>query len=57
MLLLRGEMSELLDEATAARMAEGLDDFTFVTVARRGHAPLLTEPEAVEAIDGFLERF
>ena len=56
MLVLRGELSDLLSAATVERMAREHPNLTAVTVPRRGHAPLLDEPECVAAIDGFLAR-
>ena len=55
-LVLRGEMSDLLGDAAAQRMATEIPDVEVVTVPRVGHAPDLDEPEAVEAIDRLLER-
>ena len=54
-LLLRGELSDVLTEATVARMQGVKPDLQVVRVPDRGHAPLLDEPVAREAIDGFLE--
>jgi pimeloyl-ACP methyl ester carboxylesterase len=54
-LLLRGENSELLLAETAAAMARAKPDLTTVTVKDRGHVPFLDEPEAVTAIDAFLQ--
>ena len=53
-LSLRGELSDLLSAATVARMQREKPDLRAVTVANRGHVPLLDEPECVEAIDEFL---
>ena len=55
-LVLRGEYSDLLPEAAAARMASEIDDVEVVTVPKVGHAPDLSEPASVEAIDRLLER-
>jgi pimeloyl-ACP methyl ester carboxylesterase len=55
-LLVRGELSDLLSEATAARMAEENPDLDVAVVPRVGHAPTLEEPEAAAAIDAFLAR-
>lgn len=56
-LILRGELSDLMSEATAERMkAEIGEEAELVTVARVGHAPTLNEPEAVAAIDRLLAR-
>ncbi len=56
LLVLRGEWSDILSEATMAEMCHRHPHCTAVTVPRRGHAPLLDEPEAVAAIDAFLAR-
>ncbi len=56
MLAIRGENSDILSAETLAEMARRRPDMTHVTVASRGHAPFLDEPEAVAAIDEFLER-
>ncbi len=53
-LAIRGGLSDLLSEATLAKMAEHHDGMLSVTVPNRGHAPMLDEPEAVAAIDAFL---
>jgi pimeloyl-ACP methyl ester carboxylesterase len=50
----RGELSDLLSEATFGRMLETHPGMRAVTVANRGHAPMLDEPEVVSAIDAFL---
>jgi pimeloyl-ACP methyl ester carboxylesterase len=48
--VLRGENSDLLSEATVARMSEMHPGLITVTVKDRGHVPFLDEPECVEAI-------
>ena len=55
-LILRGELSDLFSEATAAAMIKRLNKATLVTVAGAGHAPTLDEPEVVAAIDALLAR-
>ena len=55
-LLLRGELSEILSARTLDKMADMLPDAEAVTVPRVGHAPMLDEPEAVAAIDRLLAR-
>jgi len=47
---LRGEHSDLLSPETHARMAEKVPGLDAVTVANRGHAPFLDEPESLAAI-------
>jgi pimeloyl-ACP methyl ester carboxylesterase len=53
-LALRGEFSDILSEDTFERMGREKPDLRRVTVRRRGHVPLLDEPECVDAIDEFL---
>lgn len=55
-LLVRGELTDLLSEQTAQDMAARSADFTRVDVPKVGHAPLLTEPVALTAIIDFLNR-
>ena len=55
-LILRGEKSDLLSEATVAKMVAEVPGAQAVTVPRVGHVPLLTEPEARAAIAGWLAR-
>ena len=56
MLALRGAHSDILSAETLARMQRETPGLVAVTVADRGHTPLLDEPECLGAIDGFLER-
>jgi len=56
MLLIRGALSDLLSAATLARMAREKPALQHITVANRGHTPLLNEPECLAAIDAFLAR-
>ena len=53
-LVIRGALSDLLSAATVERMAREKPDLKHITVANRGHAPLLNEPECVRAIDAFV---
>ena len=53
---LRGEHSDLLSPHTHARMAEEVPGLAAVTVANRGHAPFLDEPESLTAITRLLAR-
>ncbi|MFM5922693.1 MAG: alpha/beta fold hydrolase [Novosphingobium sp.] len=55
-LLLRGELSDVLAPGTFERMADALPDCDAVTVPHIGHAPMLDEPEAAAAIDRLLAR-
>ena len=54
LLVVRGEISQLLSTETFAKMQAAAPDADFVTVPGVGHAPELNEPAAVEAIDAFL---
>ncbi|WP_309662727.1 alpha/beta hydrolase [Sphingomonas sp.] len=56
LLLVRGEHSDLLSATAAQAMVEAHPDAELVTVPGVGHAPELTEPEAVAAIDGLLHK-
>jgi pimeloyl-ACP methyl ester carboxylesterase len=53
-LAIRGELSEFLTGETVERMVDAKPDLRHTVVAKRGHAPILDEPEAVSAIDDFL---
>ena len=53
-LLVRGEASDLLSEAIAAKMKKRAPKMDFVEVPGVGHAPMLDEPEAKAAIFPFL---
>lgn len=55
-LVLRGELSDVLAPTTAERMAAALPDAEVVTVPRVGHAPTFDEPEAGAAIDRLLAK-
>ena len=54
MVLVRGELSDLLTPETVAQMGARNPAMTTVTVPRVGHAPTLDEPEAFAAIDALL---
>jgi pimeloyl-ACP methyl ester carboxylesterase len=54
LLLLRGENSDILEKATAAKMVRKAKRARLVTVKGIGHAPSLDEPEAQAAIAEFL---
>lgn len=56
MLAIRGAHSDILSVATLARMQREKADLEVLTVAGRGHAPLLDEPECLAAVDLFLSR-
>ena len=55
-LALRGAISDVLSPQTFDRMATEKPDLVRVTVAGRGHPPMLDEPDSVAAIDAFLAR-
>lgn len=54
-LVLRGERSDILSEEILHRMRQRKPDLATVTVANRGHVPLLDEPECIAAIDSFVD--
>src|SRR5215469_165021 len=53
-LVIRGANSDVLSAATLERMRREKPDLAALTVADRGHPPLLDEPGCVAAIDAFL---
>lgn len=53
MLIVRGAISDILSAETATRMTQISDNAKLVKVANTGHAPTLSEPEAMEAIKEF----
>jgi pimeloyl-ACP methyl ester carboxylesterase len=56
-LVLRGELSDLLSADVAEQMAERLgEDAELVVIPAVGHTPNLEEPEAKAAIDRLLDR-
>jgi pimeloyl-ACP methyl ester carboxylesterase len=55
-LAIRGAISDVLSQETFDRMAREKPDLERVTVAGRGHPPMLDEPECIAAIDAFLAR-
>jgi pimeloyl-ACP methyl ester carboxylesterase len=55
-LALRGEISDVLSVETFERMGREKPDLVRVTVAGRGHPPMLDEPDSVAAIEAFLAR-
>ena len=56
MLVIRGALSDILSSAILARMQREKPGLETLTVERRGHAPLLEEPQVVPVIDRFLAR-
>lgn len=55
MLALRGALSDLLTPEILQAMVATHPSLRAVTIANRGHAPMLDEPAAVAAIDEFLQ--
>lgn len=56
LLVVRGELSDILSAKTAELMVKRHPDARLATVPRVGHAPILEEPQAVSAISDFLAR-
>jgi pimeloyl-ACP methyl ester carboxylesterase len=54
LLLIRGDKSNILLPATVARMQTIRPDMKVVTLPGIGHAPTLSEPDALRALDSFL---
>lgn len=54
LLVLRGEVSDLLSAEALGKMHEAVPEMKSVTVPGVGHAPMLNEPEAIAALDDFL---
>lgn len=54
LLVLRGELSDLLSEKTVAAMKQRHPGMRAVTVPRVGHAPMLDEAESLAAIESLL---
>jgi pimeloyl-ACP methyl ester carboxylesterase len=55
LLLVRGEISDLIDPAIAERMRAAAPRMAYAEVPGVGHAPMLTEPEAWAAIEKLLQ--
>jgi pimeloyl-ACP methyl ester carboxylesterase len=55
-LLVRGALSDLVEPEQAEWMKKTAPDMQYVEVPNVGHAPMLTEPEAWEAIQTFLAK-
>ncbi len=55
-LLIRGALSDLLDESCVLAMRTMQPLMDYAEVPRVGHAPMLDEPEALRAIDGWLAK-
>ncbi|MBC7767556.1 MAG: alpha/beta hydrolase [Phycisphaerales bacterium] len=56
MLSVRGAISDLFDEAVVRKMRELKPDLATIAVANIGHAPMLDEPEAWDAVLSFLAK-
>lgn len=54
LLVLRGELSDLLSDETVAEMKARHPGMRAVTVPRVGHAPTFDEPESLAAVDALL---
>jgi pimeloyl-ACP methyl ester carboxylesterase len=54
-LAIRGANSDLFSAATLTEMSRRRPDLAHVTIPNRGHVPFLDEPEALAAIDSFLD--
>ena len=57
LLTLRGACSDLLTGETLARMAAEIPAMAQAVIPGAGHAPTLTEPQSIAALDAFLDRF
>lgn len=53
--LMRGANSNILSAPTAAKMCHRRPDMIFAEIADRGHIPFLDEPDALSAINNWLE--
>jgi pimeloyl-ACP methyl ester carboxylesterase len=56
LLAIRGALSDIISPEILDAMGAEHADFTALTVPNRGHAPMLDEPPAVQAIDAFLKK-
>jgi len=56
LLIVRGETSDILGADVAARMQAGASGSELIVIPQTGHAPTLSEPEAIAAIDRLLGR-
>jgi pimeloyl-ACP methyl ester carboxylesterase len=54
--VVRGERSDILSDKVAKAMVKRHRGLDYVTVPRTGHAPTLSEPEAIGAIDRLLAK-
>lgn len=56
LLLVHGELTDVIDQRTIERMQRAAPQMQVAAVPRVGHAPMLTEPAARDALAFFLER-
>lgn len=54
-LVVRGEFSDVLDRSCILEMQSRKTDLQVVEVPNRGHAPMLVEPQALDAVRSFLQ--
>lgn len=54
MLLIRGELSDILEPECVAKMQNQKPNLEVVEIPQAGHAPMLSEPTAQAAIERFL---
>jgi pimeloyl-ACP methyl ester carboxylesterase len=54
-LVIHGELSDILSAATLEKMRAEKPDLAVISIGNVGHAPFLNEPQSVAAIDAFLE--
>ncbi len=55
-LIIRGAISDLLSQEIVEKMRAVHPNFAYAEIANVGHAPMLTEPAAWDAIEDFLKR-
>jgi len=55
-LLIRGSLSDLLSTEIIAEMNATRPGFDYIEIDRVGHAPMLTEPQSINAIRSFLSK-
>ncbi len=55
-LVVRGALSDLLSPEIVEKMRAVHPSFDYVEVPRIGHAPMMTEPAAISAIESFLKK-
>ena len=55
-LVVRGALSDLLSQEIVGKMRAVHPSFDYVEVPRIGHAPMMTEPAAIKAVESFLNQ-